>query len=166
MLKLPRNAHCILHFSYHFFFFGRWTSKKKAERGKKNVNDPNNCHEPWKSNCLCNSTTSRRTFQKTENQIKFFPNVLQTERCKDLNNFSRHYPLCIEGKGCYEKSMSLPIAYPIQNATSAMAYTLPQTDTCRRSTRQPMMGIIDESTIPEDSQGTQCIANRCKPKMG
>lgn len=50
--------------SYHFFFLGRWTSKKKAERCKENINDSNDCHEPWKSNCLGNCTTRRRTFRK------------------------------------------------------------------------------------------------------
>lgn len=45
-------------------------------------------------------------------------------------------------------SLNIPMANPRQKATSAMAYTLPYTLTCRRSTRNPICGIMDESTIP------------------
>lgn len=42
------------------------------------------------------------------------------------------------------------MAKPRQKATSAIAYTLPYTLTWRRSTRYPMCGIMDESTMPGD----------------
>lgn len=41
-----------------------------------------------------------------------------------------------------------PNAKPRQNATSAIAYTLPYTDECLISTKFPIVGIIDESTMP------------------
>lgn len=46
----------------------------------------------------------------------------------------------------------LPIANPIQSATSAMAYTLPYTEACLISTRYPIIAIMDESTIPTNTK--------------
>ena len=44
--------------------------------------------------------------------------------------------------------LNLPSANPIQNAASAIAYTLPYIDICLKSTRYPIVGIMEESTIP------------------
>lgn len=52
-------------------------------------------------------------------KISTFSKCLIVRKCKDFCICRRFYLSCIEVK------VVLPIAYPIQKATSAMAYTLP-----------------------------------------
>lgn len=56
---------------------------------------------------------------------------------------------------------NLPAANPRQNATSAIAYTLPYTAMCLRSTKYPIVGIIEESTIPIASPKHRLGAIKC-----